>query len=47
MIPDETHFLSALRDEVETGQTLADEMLAHYHGDWGGDLSRVYGAYSY
>jgi glutamate--cysteine ligase len=47
MIPDETHFLSALRDEVETGQTLADEMLAHYHGDWGGDLNRVYGAYSY
>ena len=47
LIPDETHFLNALRDSVETGQTPADEMLAHYHGDWGGDLTRIYGEYSY
>jgi glutamate--cysteine ligase len=47
LIPDETHFLNALRDSVETGQTPADEMLAHYHGEWGGDLTRIYGAYKY
>ena len=25
----------------------ADELLAHYHGDWHGDLSRIYAEYSY
>lgn len=47
LVPDETHFLNILRDSVETGKTMADELLDHYHGDWQGDLTRVYGAYSY
>ena len=47
LVPDETHFLNALKETVETGQTPADEMIAHYKGDWGGDLTRIYGAYSY
>jgi glutamate--cysteine ligase len=47
MIPNETHFLSALKDSLETGMTPADELLARYHGDWQGDLSRIYGEYSY
>ncbi|WP_102226053.1 glutamate--cysteine ligase [Acidimangrovimonas sediminis] len=47
LIPDETHFLDALKESVESGQTPADELLAHYHGDWNGDLSRIYDAYSY
>ncbi|WP_371155113.1 glutamate--cysteine ligase [Jannaschia sp. 2305UL9-9] len=47
MIPDETHFLNALRESVETGQAPADELLAKYHGDWNGDLTRIYGEYSY
>ncbi len=47
MVPDETHFLNALRDSLETGMTPADELLAHYHGDWGGDLARIYPEYSY
>ena len=47
MVPDETHFLNALQESVATGQTLADEMLEHYDTDWNGDLSRIYGAYSY
>ena len=47
MVPDETHFLNALKESVETGQTPADELLAHYHGDWHGDLTRIYDAYSY
>ena len=47
LIPDETHFLNALRESVESGQTPADELLARYNGEWNGDLSRIYGEYSY
>ena len=47
LLPDETHFLNALKETVETGQTPADELLARYHGDWAGDLSRIYADYSY
>ena len=46
-IPDETHFLNALHEIVETGQTPSDEMLARYEGEWQGDLSRIYAEYSY
>ena len=47
MVPDETHFLNTLRESVETGKTAADELLEHYHGEWQGDLSCIYAAYSY
>lgn len=47
LVPDETHFLNALKDSIETGQTPADELLARYHGDWAGDLTRIYADYSY
>jgi glutamate--cysteine ligase len=47
MLPDETHFLNALKESVETGQIPADELLARYHGDWDGDLTRIYADYSY
>lgn len=47
LIPDETHFLNALRESVETGKVPADELLDRYNGDWGKDLSRIYGDYSY
>ena len=47
MVPDETHFLNALEDSLETGQTPADELLERYHGDWGGDVSKIYGEYNY
>ncbi|MBF9032773.1 glutamate--cysteine ligase [Rhodobacterales bacterium HKCCE2091] len=47
MIADETHFLNALRESVETGQVPADELLAKYEGEWGGDLTRIYAEYSY
>jgi glutamate--cysteine ligase len=46
-IPDETHFLNALHEIVETGQTPSDELLSRYVGDWQGDLSRIYAEYSY
>ena len=44
---DETHFLNALHDVVDRGETLADELLRRYETDWEGDLSRIYGDYSY
>jgi glutamate--cysteine ligase len=47
MVPDETHFLNALQESVESGSVPADELLEHYNGDWNGDLTRIYGAYSY
>ncbi len=47
MILDERHFLNTLIDSVETGMVPADELLAKYHGEWGGDLGRVYSEYNY
>jgi glutamate--cysteine ligase len=47
MVPDETHFLNALQESVESGKVPADELLARYHGDWNGDLNRIYADYSY
>ncbi|NSX56191.1 glutamate--cysteine ligase [Parasulfitobacter algicola] len=47
MIPDETHFLNALKETVESGKTPADELLGHYHSDWAGDLKQIYREYSY
>ena len=47
MVQDERHFLHALEDSVETGKAPADELLEHYNGDWNGDLSRIYGEFSY
>ena len=47
LVPDETHFLNALRESVESGKVPADELLDRYNGDWNGDLSRIYADYSY
>ncbi|WP_299871735.1 glutamate--cysteine ligase [uncultured Sulfitobacter sp.] len=47
LVPDETHFLNALKESVESGKVPADELLEDYHGKWGGDLSRIYADYSY
>ena len=47
LVADETHFLNALQESVETGIVPADELLAKYHGEWGGDLSQIYPEYSY
>ncbi|WGH79513.1 glutamate--cysteine ligase [Jannaschia ovalis] len=47
LVPDETHFLNALKDSVETGRVPADELLDDYHGPWQGDLSRIYAERSY
>ncbi|MHA6346252.1 glutamate--cysteine ligase [Roseivivax sp. CAU 1761] len=47
LLPDETHFLNALKDSVASGETPADELLAKYRGEWQGDLDRVFAEYSY
>ncbi|RWR30950.1 glutamate--cysteine ligase [Sinirhodobacter populi] len=44
---DETRFLDVLDESVATGRTPADELLAKYHGEWQGDLSRIYPEYRY
>jgi glutamate--cysteine ligase len=47
LVPNETHFLNALKESVDSGQVPADELLARYNGDWDGDLTRIYADYSY
>ncbi|GAB5430731.1 MAG: glutamate--cysteine ligase [Epibacterium sp.] len=47
LVPNETHFLNALRESVESGKVPADELLDRYNGDWNGDLTRIYADYSY
>ena len=44
---DEAQFLAVLRDRVERGATEADDLLAKYHGEWQGDLSRIYADCAY
>lgn len=47
LVPDETHFLNALKESVDSGKVPADELLDHYRGDWAGDLTKIYGEFSY
>ena len=47
LVPDETHFLNALKESVESGMSPADELLAQFNGPWDGDLSRIYSEFSY
>ncbi|MFW8635453.1 glutamate--cysteine ligase [Cribrihabitans pelagius] len=47
LVPDETHFLNALKDSLETGKVPADELLERYNGAWREDLSRIYSEFAY
>ncbi|HEX7854270.1 MAG TPA: glutamate--cysteine ligase [Sphingobium sp.] len=38
----ETGYLSALEEVVARGKTPAEVLLEKYHGEWGGDLTRIY-----
>ena len=40
-------FLDPLREVVASGMTFADRLLERYHGEWRGDVSRVYQEYSF
>ncbi len=39
---DETHFINRLDEIADSGQTPADLLLAKYHGEWNGDIDRVF-----
>ena len=41
---DETMHLAPLVRTVHTGKTQADTWLELYHGEWGGDLTRIFAA---
>ena len=43
----ETGFLDPLREIVRAGKTPAEMLLDRYHGEWAGDLGRVYEEYSF
>ena len=42
----EEQFLAPVVQSVKSGTTQADRWLSLYHGEWGGDLSRIYEASS-
>lgn len=44
---DETHFLDTLTAIAESGETPADELLAKFHGPWGGSVDPVFREYAY
>jgi glutamate--cysteine ligase len=43
----ESGFLDPLREVVASGKTPAEVLLAKYHGEWKGDLSRIYDEMSF
>ncbi len=44
---DERGYLSELEDIADSGMTPADRLLELYHGDWQGDVSRIYRDFAY
>jgi glutamate--cysteine ligase len=44
---DETKYLDPLDDLVAGGATPAEELLAKYHGSWGGSVEPVFDEYAY
>ena len=44
---DESVFLIPLEDAVSTGKTPADQMLERYHGDWKGNIEKVFEDYAF
>ena len=43
----ETGFLTPLREIVRSGKVPAEVLLERYHGEWGGDVSKVYDELSF
>ena len=44
---DEARFLDALVEMAVAGQTAAERKLELFHGEWGGDIDRVFGEFAY
>ena len=47
LLPDETHFLNALKDSLDSGEVPADELIRRFNDDWNGDVTKVFDEYSY
>ena len=45
--PDETHFLDALKEVVESERTAADKLIELYRKNWNQDVSKVFDQHSY
>ena len=45
--PDETHFLDALNEVVESERTAADKLIELYRNNWNQDVSKVFDHHSY
>ena len=43
----ESGFLDPLDEIVETGMVPAQRLLDKFHGEWGGDISRIYDEFSF
>ena len=44
---DERHFLDPLIEFAQSNETPAERKLALYHGEWGGDIDRVFREFAY
>ena len=44
---DEQIFLKCLNDMTDKNQTRAEEMLEKYHGEWNGDITKLYKEYAF
>lgn len=44
---DESHFLDTLYAIVGAGRSPSDELLARFHGEWGGSVDKVFEEYAY
>ena len=44
---DERGYLSELEDIADSGITPAERLLELYHGDWQGDVERIYRDFAY
>jgi glutamate--cysteine ligase len=44
---DETRYLRPLEESIARGITPAEELLEKYHGEWGGNVDRIYDEYMY
>ena len=44
---DETRYLDVLDDRLARGTTPAQELLAKYHGPWGGSVDPIYSEEAY
>ena len=47
LLPDETHFLNALKEVVDTGETPAEELLRCFDAEWERDFANLYRDCSY